>query len=120
MDIEYKIDPLTKEKFIPKKISQKFASPANRIKLNNMKASKLNQERAFIDKPCRKSHLALKSLYKSDSDNIYNMHFLEGKGIDFTSWNHIINTKKYGKLYAYYEFALRHIKKTENIQIIKI
>ncbi len=119
MEIEYKIDPLTKEKFIPKKTSQKFATPANRIKYNNKKASKLNQERAFFDIPCKKSHKILKSLFEINSKQLYNMHFLHGKGIDFTAYNHIANTDL-GKLPAYYNYALRNIPNTENYQIIKL
>ncbi len=119
MDIEYKTDPLTKEKFIPTKITQKFASPANRIKFNNMKASKLNQERAFIDKPCRQSHVILKALYAIDPKKLYNIHYLEGKGVDFTAYNHQTITSS-GKLPSYYDYALRNIQNTETYQIIKL
>lgn len=119
MVIEYKTDPLTKEKFIPKKISQKFAKPANRIKYNNKKASKLNQERAFFDGPCKKSHRVLKSLFEIDSTKSHNMHFLNGKGVDFTAYNHLAITD-FGKLPAYYNYAIRNIPNTENYQIIKL
>ncbi|TGV03400.1 hypothetical protein [Flavivirga rizhaonensis] len=119
MEIKYKTDPLTKEKFIPKKISQKFATPANRIKYNNKKASKLNQERAFFDGPCRKSHSVLKSLFEIDPTKSHNMHFLMGKGVDFTASNHQANTN-YGTLPAYYNYALRNIPNTDLYQIIKL
>jgi len=119
-EIEYRIDPLTGEKFIPKKISQKFANAANRIKFNNKKASKLNQARAFFDKPCKLSHSTLKLLFDPNSDNIYNIHFVEGKGVDYKAYNHIIRHRAYGNLCAYYEFAIRIIPNTDNIQIIKI
>jgi hypothetical protein len=119
MEKEFRIDPLTGEEFIPKKITQKFANRANRIKHNNMKASKLNQERAFFDKPCRKSHLVLKSLFKPDLQNIYNMHYLEGKGVDLRASNHQVDTK-YGILPAFYDYALRSFPNTDNLQIIKL
>ena len=76
MEKEFKIDPLTKEKFIPKRSNQIFEYPDNKTKYNNRKASILNKERAFFDKPCRKSHIVLKSLYDPNSENIHNMHFL--------------------------------------------
>ena len=57
-------DPLTGQVFIPKKISQKYASPENRIKHNNKKASILRQERAFLDKHIHKNHLIIKEIYK--------------------------------------------------------
>lgn len=119
MEIEYKTDPLTEEKFIPKKISQKFASQANRIKYNNTKAAKLRQERAFFDGPCQKSHRVLKSLFEIDSTKPHNMHFLNGKGVDFTASNHQANTN-FGKLPAYYNYALRNIPNTDLYQIIKL
>ncbi|WP_339918433.1 hypothetical protein [Yeosuana marina] len=119
MEDQYKIDPLTKEQFVPKKITQKFATPANRIKFNNMKASKLNQERGFFDKPCKISHRELKALYKLDSKKTYHTYFLEGKGVDFSAYNHLVDTK-YGKLPAYYNYALRKMSNPDYYQIIKL
>lgn len=56
MEDQYKIDPLTNERFVPKRINQKFATLADRIKYYNTKATKLNQERAYFNGPCKKSH----------------------------------------------------------------
>lgn len=120
MENQYKTDPLTNERFLPKKISQKFATPANRIKFNNRKASKLNQERAFLDKPCRKSHSVFKSLYDPESDNIHHKQFLRGKGVDFKAWNHIVDTHEHKNLQAYYDYAIRRIPGTDNYEIIKL
>ncbi|MFH6770262.1 hypothetical protein V8G56_16045 [Gaetbulibacter aquiaggeris] len=119
MEDQYKIDPLTNERFIPKKINQKFATAANRIKYNNTKATKLNQERAFFDRPCKISHREMKSLHKLDPDKTYHHYFLEGRGVDFSASNHITDTK-YGKLPAYYNYALRKIGNTDFYQIIKL
>lgn len=119
MEHQTRIDPLTGEEFVPKKKSQRFANPVNRIKYNNKRASELKQERAFFDKACHKSHIALKSLYIPNGNNIYNMYFLEGKGVDFKTYNHIEETKL-GMLPAFYEFAIRQIPNTDNFQILKI
>ena len=119
MENNYKIDPLTSEQFIPSKSTQRFARPENRIKFNNRKAAKLNKERAFIDKPCKKSQNVLISLYNPDSENIFHKKFLEGMGFRFDAYNNVADTK-YGKLPAYYEYAIRKIPNTDNIQIIKL
>ena len=60
------IDPLTGEEFIPKKSSQRFATPANRIKYNNEKASKTRIKRAFIDKPLHQNQCNHRLIYKSN------------------------------------------------------
>ncbi len=119
MENNYKIDPLTNEQFIPKKSSQRFASAENRIKFNNRKAAALNIQRAFFDKPCKKSQNILISLYNPESDNIFHRKFLEGMGFGFDAYNRVVDTK-YGKLGAYYDYAIRRIPNTDNIQIIKL
>ena len=45
----YAIDPLTKEKFIPKRRNQKFSKRENQIVFNNNKAYKKRQEKAPFD-----------------------------------------------------------------------
>jgi hypothetical protein len=119
MEDQYKIDPLTNERFVPKRINQKFATPANRIKYYNTKATKLNQERAYFDIPCRKSHLELMSLHTLDPKKIYHYYFLKGKGVVFSAYNHIVDTK-YGILPAYYNYALRRMPNPDYYQIIKL
>ncbi len=114
-----KRDPLTGKEFIAKRANQKFASPENKIRFNNRKNAEINKERAFIDKPCKQSHLILKVLYNAKSDNIYNRYFLEGKGLRFDAFNRIVDTK-YGKLHAYYEYAIRIIPNSDNVEIIKL
>ena len=112
------IDPLTKQEFFPKKISQKYACPANRIKHNNLKASKLRQERAFLDKPVNKNHLVLREIYIDGEDNIFNSLWMEGKGFRFDATNH---QEEYEGILrnCVYEFILIEIKDTEYIKIIK-
>jgi hypothetical protein len=49
--IEQKIDLLTGEKFIPKRINQRFASPINRIRFHNRQAKKIRLDKSHVDKP---------------------------------------------------------------------
>lgn len=112
-------DPLTGEEFVPKKTSQRFATAANRIKFNNSQAAALNKERAFIDMPCKQSHRILKAIYNPKFDNIHNKHKLEGMGLRYDAFNRIVDSK-YGKISAYYDYAIRIIHNTDNVQIIKL
>jgi hypothetical protein len=114
-----KIDPLTGDKFVAKRTNQRFACIENKIRYHNRKNAEMNKERAFIEKPCKQSHLILKAIYNPKSDNIYNRYFLEGKGLRFDAFNRIVDTK-YGKLHAYYEYAIRIIPNSDNVQIIKL
>lgn len=114
-----KTDPLTGEKFVAKKSSQRFASPANRIKFNNRQASILNQERAFLDRHIHKNDLILKEIYVERSDNVFDIMWLKGKGLRFDATNRQINYK--GKQeHCVYNFMLIEIEGTNKIKIIKI
>ena len=109
-------DPLTGQVFIPKKISQKYASPENRIKHNNKKASLLRQERAFLDKHIHKNHLIIKEIYKEGSDNLFDEMWLKGKGFRFDATNRQVQYK--GKYeHCVYNFMLIIIERM--IKIIK-
>ena len=114
-----KIDPLTLKEFIPKRENQRFENPQNRIIFNNRQASKQRKEWATIEKPCKASYKVLKSLFDPEGKNIYNMYFLEGKGLDFSAHNHQVEDPVYGKLFAYYEFAIRRVAQTDDFQILK-
>jgi len=114
-----RIDPFTSEEFEPKKVSQKYAVPANRIKHNNLKASILRQERAFLDKHVNKNHLIIREIYVEDGDNIFHKMWLEGKGLRLDATNRVLLYK--GKHeYCVYEYILIEITGTDNIKIIKI
>jgi hypothetical protein len=83
MKREVRKDPLTGEEFMPKKISQRFATSQNRIKYNNEKASKTNLERARIDKPLHSNRNILKELLGNKTEVIVHEEFLLGRGYDF-------------------------------------
>lgn len=119
MEVTYRIDPLTKERFIPKKSSQRFASADNRIRFNNRKASILNQERAFFDKPCKQSQIILQKLDGSKLDNIFHREFLKGMGLSLYAYNHIVEINN-EKIIAYYGYALRKVPDSDNYQILKL
>ena len=78
-----RIDPYTGEIFIPKKISQRFATPENRIKFNNDKAKKIRIELAPILNPIKTNYKIIKELIGTKTEIEVNKHFLRGKGYNF-------------------------------------
>ena len=112
-------DLLTGEDFFPKKISQRFACPENRIKHGNLKASRIRQGRAFFDKPIHKNHKIIIEIYVEAGENIFNIDWMEGKGFRFDATNHkVIYKGKYRD--CVYEFMIILIENTNNIKIIKL
>ena len=110
-------DPLTGEGFVPKKVSQRFATSANRIKYNNDKASKINSQRAFVDKPLHKNQNILKEILGNKTEIIIHAEFLKGRGYNFHLTTHY--DKWEGKnVPCIYEFMII-TQLNEQIKILK-
>jgi len=103
METEKRKDPLTGEEFIPKKKTQRFATPQNRIKYNNKLAGALRNEKAYVDKPMNSTHRILRDLMKNKKKETFYKQFLIGKGVDFRIINNTVKVDGYIK-YALYEF----------------
>jgi len=114
-----KKDPLTGEEFVAKRANQRFASIENKIRYHNRKNAEINKERAFFEKPCKKSELVLRALYNPKSENIFHKEFLRGKGVNFRAYNHVeeINNER---IICYYGYALRKVPDSDNYQILKL
>jgi hypothetical protein len=110
-------DLLTGEEFVPKKSSQRFATPQNRIKYNNEKASQIRLQRAFIDKPLHHNRAILLDLLETKRDLIIHREFLRGRGYDFCLTTHYDEWE--GKnVPCLYEFMIIKIN-NEQIKILK-
>lgn len=96
-------DLLTGEEFIPKKITQRFATPANRIKYNNEKASQTRKKRAFVDKPLHRNQVILSQLLENNKDITVHEEFLLGRGYNFKLISHydVVEEKNYPCVYEY-------------------
>lgn len=117
MKRETRKDPLTGEEFIPKKNSQRFATPQNRIKYNNEKASNLNIERAFIDKPLHSNRNILNELLGIKTEITVHQEFLKGRGYNFNLITHY--DKWEGKnVPCIYEFIIINIE-NQQTKILK-
>lgn len=88
MKKETRKDPLTGEEFFPKKVSQRFAIPENRIKFNNDKANKIRLKRSFIDKPLHQNHRILTEVVGNKNEITVHEQYLLGKGFDYCIVSH--------------------------------
>lgn len=104
------------EEFIPKKVSQRFSTPKNRIKFNNEKASQTRLKRAFVDKPLHKNHAILLDLIGNKTEIAKHEEFLLGKGYNFSLTSHF-DMWEGNKHPCIYEFI---IIKSLNNPLIKI
>ncbi len=83
MIAEKRKDPLTGQEFQPKKKSQRFATPTNRIFFNNLKAAKVRDQKSAWDNALRKNFLILKELMGNEKVKTFHRMFLQGKGFSF-------------------------------------
>ncbi|MFC6095623.1 hypothetical protein ACFPVY_03105 [Flavobacterium qiangtangense] len=118
METNKRKDLLTGEEFIPKKVSQQFATPQNRIKFYNRKASLEKQKRAIYDKPLLTNYRILLDMMENKTSVIYKKDFMLGKGFDFRIFNHFmpISGINYPSIN---EFTLIIEKDNPDIKIIK-
>ena len=112
-----KIDPLTGEKFISKKSSQRFASPANRIKYNNLRAKEFTDSLSHINKPLIKNYKILSELLSEVKQKTFHVQFLLGMGYNFSVITHYEKLKDIDHPCV---FAFMIIKEdADNVKIIK-
>jgi hypothetical protein len=87
--IEQKIDLLTGEKFIPKRINQRFASPINRIRFHNRQAKKIRLDKSHVDKPLHDNYFVLSRLLGRKSEAVFHPEYLKGKGVNLSYHTHV-------------------------------
>src|SRR5688572_23820964 len=81
--MEERKDLLTGEIFIPKRVTQQFKSPRNRIAYHNDKARWVRSDRAAVDKPLHTNYWVLSRLLGSKKEATYHKEFLRGSGVNF-------------------------------------
>lgn len=101
------IDPYTGEEFEPKRRSQKFATPQNRIAYNNAKAAAIREEKSKYDKPLHLNYRILEEVTKGKREVRLHQERLIGKGFHFGVHNHV---EMHGETYRYciYQYVLVH------------
>lgn len=113
-----KIDPYTKEEFIPKRRNQIFATEKNKSDYHNEQAAFLREKRAKIDKKINSNHRILLQLLEKVNSIEIDEKILEGKGFFFNVYNHLV---KHENRYvnAIYEFIIFKENNSNNIKIIR-
>lgn len=98
-------DPLTGEKFFAKRVNQKFATPANRIKFHNSQANELRKETSVINNAIIKTHRLYKILMGDKMEAVFPYEFLKGYGINLSVFNHLVKING-AKHQAIHEFVI--------------
>lgn len=114
----YRNDLLTGEKFIPQRKTQKFATPENRIKYYNRKASEEKEATAYVDVPLKKNHKILKEYMGNETKKNVSANFLLGRGFNFNVPTYHVYIEEV-RTPCIYGFALILKKDDDNIIIQK-
>lgn len=88
-----KQDLLTREDFYPKRSTQRFARPENRIRYHNRKAKELRNSLAPFDRPLHNNLRILNELMSGKAERTLAKQFLLGKGFVFGVFNHYVNVQ---------------------------
>ncbi len=116
--METRQDLHTKEKFVPKRITQKFSEAKNRIRYHNLRAQQDRQIRAVIDKPLLKNFRILTNALEGGSNIRLHHEFLRGRGYDFTVMTS--HERHNGKLIAsIYHYTIEQDSIDTNYYIVK-
>lgn len=83
-------DPLTGEKFIPKRNNQKFATRSNQVRFNNKKARERRELKSEINKTLDKNRAILEQLHDNQPHVLHSKDFLLGAGYHFGCFTHSI------------------------------
>ncbi len=110
-------DLLTKEEFVPSRITQKFAKAENRIRYYNLKATEFRHSIDYINKPLLKNIKILNELMMRKNEATFHLQYLKGKGFSTTIHSHIeqINGKNHFAIHRYILILLEN----EQIKIVK-
>jgi len=114
----YAIDPLTKEKFIPKRRNQKFSKRENQIVFNNNKAYKKRQEKAPFDNILESNRKILNQILGDEHKKECTLDYLLGAGFNFQFFNR--SFERNGKTYqCVYYVAITPIE-NKKYQLIRL
>ncbi|HNS11704.1 MAG TPA: hypothetical protein PKM97_03745 [Bacteroidia bacterium] len=83
MEKEIRIDPYTKEKFIPRRSNQIYATRKNQTDHNNSKARHRRIEKFPVQRALDKNHNILKKLLGNLREVTVTIEFLRGAGFNF-------------------------------------
>jgi hypothetical protein len=105
----YLTDPLTKEKFIPKRTNQRFSCRKNQINYNNIKARNTRQLKAPFDNILESNRKILVRLIKDKEKIVLSEEFLLGASFNFQFFNRSFE-KDAVKYQCVYQFAVGRLE----------
>lgn len=112
-------DLLTNEEFIPLRITQKFASAANRIKYYNQIAKDFRVQTNYIKKPLLSNIKILNELMQGKLIASFHKEFLSGKGFDFTAYFQSIKVDDNTRIIQLHQYTLQLLN-NNSIEIKKL
>jgi hypothetical protein len=80
-------DPLTEEKFIPKRTNQKFSCRKNQVAYNNLIARRKRKRKMPFDKALEQNRTILERILKDNNEITVSKDFLLGAEFDFQFFN---------------------------------
>ena len=116
--LEERQDLLTGEKFIPKKVSQKFSCPANRIKYNNLRASEFKKELSYINNPLISNYRILEELMEGKAEAEFHTEFMKGRRYDFNVMTYMSKYEDKGNFPCLYKYMILKVG-ADKIKIIR-
>ena len=109
-------DLLTGEEFVPTRCTQKFASPANRIKYHNIKDNELRKRKEFVNKHLHRNFNILEEIMEGEEQKDFHKQYLIGRGLEFGVLTHYQTYNK-RQLPAIYHFLILKLE-GDQIRII--
>lgn len=96
-------DPLTGEKFTPRRTNQKFASRENQVRHNNLKAAEKRKAKSVVDKILDNNRSILKKVLAKNTEIVRSKEYLLGAGFHFGCVTHTIrrDTLQWTCVYEY-------------------
>lgn len=112
-----RIDPLTKERFVPKRKNQVFANWKNRIDYHNFQKTVLTRKTAEIDGILKNNYKILLEIIQNENFKVITKDFLDSRGFNHFFITHLdeVNNQMCGCIY---HFTLQRDDNTNSITII--
>jgi hypothetical protein len=115
--MKLRVDPLTGNKFIPKRANQKYENRANQIQHNNLVAKEKNTLKSQIESCIIHNESILRKILQDKNEAIVSKDFLLGAGFNFSYHTQSV---KIGKSTWICNFGHAYIEVARNKYKIKV
>ena len=96
-------DPLTQKEFVKQRSNQKFSSPENRIRFNNIKAKQKRMMKGSVDRILDHNRTVLFRILGDKQEAIVSKDYLLGAGFSFNYYSFLkeVNAVTYSGIYEF-------------------